>query len=147
MNKVGGIAYAIVAVLALMLFIDSYENPFYYFYDHSSSSTGMFAFGLAATAFATIGPIAFSLYCWRLANRVRLRWAVHLLFLPCACAMFFASAWVLESASAQPPWADDHAIELLGVAFLLLAFTLLVHAGAMIFEIVAAIRRPRGNPS
>ena len=146
MNKVGGVAYGAVAVLALLLFVDGYENPLFWFRDVSSSSTGMFAVGLVATAFATFAPFALSLYCWRLAQRVQLRWAVHLLFLPCAFAMFVAGLLMLDSASAQPPWADDHSIELFVAAFLLLAFTLLVHAGALIVEIVAAIRRPRASP-
>jgi hypothetical protein len=141
MSKAGGVAYGIVAILVLLVSAPGVENPLLYFHDYTSSSTFMFALGLAGTALATIGPFALSLCCWRLADRVRMRWAVHLLFLPCAFAMALAGAFVLDSASAQPPWADDHAMELLTAAFLLLVFTLLVHTAGLIVETVAAIRR------
>ncbi len=98
--------------------------------------------GLAATAFASFGPFALSLHCWRLAERVHTRWAVHLLFIPCAYAMVYAGASLLNFAS---PGTDEPAGYALTAAYLLLGLTVLVHAAALTFEIVTAIRRRRAN--
>jgi len=139
MNKVGGVAYGAAAVLILVLLAQDVRNALLWLHDFSSS-TSMFALGLAAVALATFGPFALSLCCWRLAARVRRRWAVHLLFIPCAYAMVWAGASVLDFADGRP-FTDEPAGYALLAAFLLFVLTVLVHAAALAFEIVAAIRR------
>jgi hypothetical protein len=138
MNKVGGIVYGAAAVLILVLCARDLQNPLLWLHDFSSS-TSMFALDLAAVAFASFGPFALSLCCWRLAGRIHLKWAVHLLFIPCACAMLYLGASLLTFADGRR-WADEPGYALIP-AILLLGLTVLVHAAALTFEIVAAIRR------
>jgi hypothetical protein len=139
MNKLGGVAYGAAAILILWLLAQDVRNALLWLHDFSSS-TSMFALGLAAVAFASFGPFALSLWCWRLAGRVRAGWAVHLLFIPSAYAMVWAGARLLDFADGRP-FTDEPAGYALLAAFLLLVLTVLVHAAALAFEIVAAIRR------
>ena len=143
MNKVGGAAYAAAAGVILLLSGQEVQNALLWLHDFSSS-TRMFALGLAGTALASFGPFALSLWCWRLAGRVRPRWAVHLLFIPCAYAIVYAGASLLDLADGRPG-TDEPAGYALVAAFLLLGLTVVTHAAALIFEIVAAIRRRRAN--
>lgn len=143
MNKVGGVAYRLAAVVILVLSAQDIENALFWLHDFSSS-TGMFALGVAAAAFASFGPFGLSLYCWHMAERVHSRWAVHLLFISCAYAMVHAGASVLDFADGHPS-TDEPADNALMAAYLLLGLTVLVHGAALTFEIVAAIRRSRAN--
>jgi hypothetical protein len=139
MKEFGGVAYGAAAVIILVLSAQDVQNALLWLHDFSSS-TSMFALGLAGTAFASFGPFALSLCCWRVASRVYPRWAVHLLFIPCAYAIVQAGVSVLDFADGRP-WTDEPAGYALTAAFLLLGLTVLVHAAALIFEIGAAIRR------
>lgn len=143
MKNVGGVAYVVAAVAILLLAAKDVENALLRLHDFSSSA-GMFALGLAAVAFASFGPFALSLWCWRSAGRVRPGWAVHLLFIPCAYAIVYAGASLLDLADGRP-WTDEPAGYALTGAFLLLGLTILVHAAALAFGIVAAIRRRRAH--
>lgn len=143
MKKVGGVAYGAAAVAILMLSAQDVQNALLWLHDFSSS-TSMFALGLCGTAFASFGPFALSLCCWRLAGRVHPKWAVHLFFIPCAYAMVHAGASALDIADGRP-WTDEPAGYALTAAFLLFGLTVLVHAAALTFEIGAAIRRRRAN--
>lgn len=143
MKNVGGVAYVAAAVVILLLAANDVENALLWLYDFSSSA-GMFALGLAAAAFATFGPFALSLCCWHLVGRVQPRWAVHLLFIPCAYAIVYAGASLLDFADGRPE-TDEPAAYALTAAFLLLGLTVLVHAAAVACEIAAAIRRRRAN--
>ena len=142
MKKVGCVAYGMAAVAILLLGAQDAENSLLWLHDFSS--TGMFALGLAATAFATFGPFALSLGCWRLAGRFHPMWPLHLLFIPCAYAIFYAGASLLNFADG---WSgtDEPASYALTAALLLLGLTVLVHAAALAFAIVAAIHHRRGN--
>lgn len=139
MSKAGGGVYGGAAVMVLLLVARDLENAFFWLHDFSSS-TNMFALAIAAAAFATFGPFALSLWCWRLAGSARSGWAVHLLFIPCAYLMVSAGAWLLNHADGRAGTEEpaDHA--LIG-AFLLLSLATLVHSVALAVEIVAAIRR------
>src|SRR5688500_11215841 len=101
MSKVGGVAYGVTAAVILMLVAQDMENGLLFRHDFSDNK-GMFALGLGAVAFATFGPFALSLWCWRLAGRVQPRWAVHLLFIPCAFAMVYAGTSLLNFANGHP---------------------------------------------
>lgn len=143
MNKVGGVVYGMAAIAILLLAAQDVENALLWLHDFSSS-TGMFALGLAAAAFASFGPFALSVWCWRLAGRVRPIWGVHLLFIPCAYAIVYAGASLLDFADGRPE-TDEPAGYALTAAFLLLGLTVLVHAAALALGIIAAIRRSRAN--
>ena len=143
MTKIGGVAYGAAAVAILMLCAQDVRNALLWLHDFSSS-TSLFALGLAGTAFASFGPFALSLVCWRVAGRVHPRWAVHLLFITCAYAIVYAGASILDFADGRE-WTDEPAGYALVAAFLLLVLTVLVHAAALTFEIVAAIRRRRAK--
>lgn len=143
MNNVGAVAYGAAAVVILALSAHDVENGLLWLHDFSSS-TSMFALGLAAAAVVSFGPFALSLCYWRLAGRVHSRWAVHLLFIPCAYAIVYAGASVLDFADGRS-WTDEPKGYALVAAVLLFCLTVLVHAAALAFEIVAAIRRRRAN--
>ena len=138
MKSGGGVAYVVAAVVILLLAAKDVEKALLWLHDFSNSA-GMFALGLAA-AFASFGPFALSLWCWHLAGRVQPRWAVHLLFIPCAYAIVYAGASLLDFADGRPG-TDEPAGYALTAAFLLLGLTVLVHAAALAFGVAAAIRR------
>ncbi|HEX9954822.1 MAG TPA: hypothetical protein VGB48_06360 [Allosphingosinicella sp.] len=139
MSKAGGIAYGVAAVLVFLLAAQPAWNALLWLHSFSSS-TGMFALGLAAVAFASFGPFALSLCCWRLARSVPAAWSVHLLFVPCAYAMVYAGASVLNLADGRPG-TDEPAGYAMMPAFLLLGLAILVHSAAFAFAVVAAFRR------
>jgi hypothetical protein len=139
MSKAAGPVYGAAALAILILAAQDMHNALLWLHDFSISGS-MFVLGLAGVALATAGPFAMSLWCWRLAARLRPRWAVHLLFIPCAYAMVRAGASVLDYADGAP-WTDEPAGYALIAAYLLFPLTFLVHAAALAFEAVAAIRR------
>jgi hypothetical protein len=139
MNKRIGVAYGAAAVAILLLSAQDAENALLSLHDFSSS-TRMFVLGLAAAAFASFGPFVLSLCCWYLAGRVHRKWAVHLLFIPCAYLIVYVGASLLDFADGRP-WTDEPASHAFVAAVLLLGLTVLVHTAALTFEIVAAIRR------
>ena len=141
MKKVGGVAYAVAAIVILLLAAKDVENALLWLHAFSTS-TSTFAFCLAATAFATFGPFALSLWCWRVVGRVHSTWVVHLLFIPCAYAIVYIGASALDFADGRPG-SDEPAGYALVAAFLLLGLTVIVHAAALTFGIVDAIRRHR----
>jgi hypothetical protein len=145
MNKVGWVVYAAAAVGILLLAAQDVQNALLWLHDFSAS-TAMFALGLAAAACASFGPFALSLSCWRLAGRVRSAWAVHLLFIPCACAIVYAGASLVDIADGRAG-TDEPAVYALTAAFLLLCLTVLVHAAALAAAILAATRARRANDS
>jgi hypothetical protein len=141
MTKVGGLLYGAAAVVLLMLCSGDVGQALLWLHDYSSS-TGMFALGVAAVVFATFGPLAWSLCCWGMARRVQHRWAVHLLSISGAYAVVHVGALLLDFADGRP-WSDEPAGYALVGAFLLFGLTVLVHAAALLFEFVAAVRRRR----
>jgi len=139
MHRVNGAAYGAVAVVVFLVCAQDVQNALLWLHDYSSSTT-MFGVGLAGTAFASFGPFLLSLCCWRLAARIHARWAVHLLFIPCAYAFFYIGAFVMDTADGRP-WTNEPADHALVPASLLLCLTVLVHAVALALEIGAMIRR------
>lgn len=133
------LAYVVAAIIILALSARDVENALLWLHDFSRSAS-MFALGIAAVAFASFGPFALSLWCWRLTGCVHRRWVVHLLFIPCAWAMVYAGASLLDFADGRS-WTDEPADYALMAAVLLLGLTVLAHVTALIVELVAAIRR------
>lgn len=147
MNKAGGVAYGGAAVAVLMLAAQDVENALLWLHDFSSS-TGMFALGLAAAAFTSFGPFALSLWCWHLAGSVHPKWVVHLLFIPCAYGMVYAGASLLDFADGRSG-TDEPAVYGLTAAFLLLGLTILVHSAALAFRMSprsAAVQMSANHP-
>ena len=139
--RIASVTYGVTAVAILVLTAQDVGNAILWLHAFSSS-TGMLALSLAAVSIATSGPLALSVCVWRLAARVDRRWALHLLFIPCACGIVYLAAALLDFVDGRRE-TDEPASFALTAAFLLLGLTILVHAAALAVETTAASRRRR----
>lgn len=138
MNRLGTLAYgAAVAIIALLTAREVIEPSAYLYQEHTS---GIVTLGVTGWFISTLGPLALSIWFWRLARRSNARWALHLLFIPCAIALYRVGASILFFAADVP---DGDGVEgyTLIAAFGFLVLTLLVHGSAFISLSVAKINR------
>ena len=136
--RAGSLAYGAAVLALIFLAALDLQNSYAYFYDYTPRPR--FALGLAVWTFATFGPLILSIGCWHLVKHLRLKWAVHLLFLPCAIAIFRGGGDLLLYTSGQRFW--NMPLEMfLMLAGLLLSLTLVVHFGALLVELVRLFRR------
>ena len=138
MNRLGSIAYAAaIAGIALLTAREVIETSVYVI---GELTLGMVVVGASGWSIATLGPLALSIWFWRLARRRQPQWVLHLLFIPCAIALVRAGASILFYA-ADVPDADSIEGRTLITAFGFLVLTLLVHAAALAAIGVARISR------
>jgi hypothetical protein len=137
MNRLGILAYGVAIASIVLLTAREVIEPSAYLYDGHTSA--MVALGGAGWFVATLGPLAMSLWFWRLARGLKSQWVWHFLFIPCAIAIYRAGASILFYAADVP---DGDSIEgytlLTGFGFLL--FTLQVHAVALVAQGAARVR-------
>jgi len=109
------------------------------------ATAGMKALGLAGWAIATFGPMAVAAAFWRISRRVRPRWLIHLLFLPCTVAVFRAGDALMLRVAGTPDFDDT-----LGAPEMQAALMFLVAVAAYLAAILSTVRdfrpKPRGRP-
>jgi endonuclease/exonuclease/phosphatase (EEP) superfamily protein YafD len=108
-----------------------------------SMTAGTKTLGLAGWAIATFGPMAVAILFWRLSKRVRARWLVHLLFLPCAIALLIAGEALMLHVTGTLDFDDT-----LGAPEMQAALMFLIAAGAYLAAILSTLspfRRKRAG--
>lgn len=138
MNRVGSVAYGAAIIALILLCTQPVNNSALFLYDHSTPP--MFALELAGWAIATFGPLILSICTWGVVKRVRARWALHLLFIPCAIALFVGGYRLLHYAFGSPADSMPEGLFMI-LALLLLCLAGMVHAGALIVELAGMFRR------
>jgi hypothetical protein len=139
MNWLWRIAYgAALTGVALLVGRETIDASIYVYQELASD---MVALGVAGWLIATSGPVALSIGVWRWARRFDPKWVLHLLFIPCAIALFRTGDFILIYATGVP---DGDSIEgrTLIAATGFLALTLLVHAAALAALGVSRLMRP-----
>ena len=138
MNRAGSLTYAAAVVALLLLARQDTLNGVLFLQDfHKPDSLPLTLAGWAVTTF---GPLILSVCCWLLVKRVRARWALHLLFIPCAIALMIGGSELLISASGLI--SDGPIGSLMFAGGLLLILTVLIHAVALIVELIRMLGRP-----
>jgi len=138
MNRVGSVAYGAAIIALILLCAQEMNGSALFLYDFSTPP--MFALGLAGWAIATFGLPILSICIWGLVKRVRARWALHLLFIPCAVALFWGGYGLLHFASGSPVDSMSEGLFMI-LALLFLCLTGMVHAVALIVELAGMFRR------
>lgn len=95
-------------------------------------TAGMKMLGLLGWAIATFGPMGLAAGFWRLSKRIRARWLVHLLFVPCALALFRAGDALMLFVAGTPDFDDT-----LGGPEMQAALMLLIAAAAYLAAILS----------
>ena len=129
MNRIGILAYgAAIAVIVLIAGRETLEASAAM---AQLRTTGRVGLGVAGWLIATLGPITLSVVLWLWAQRVKRRWALHLMFIPLAIAVFNGGAALLFFAADVPDGDSIEGYALLAASAILL-LALLVHAAALI---------------
>ena len=136
LNNAGSLAYGAAVIALLLLARQEMLNGLLFVHDYVTPDK--WPLTLAGWAILTFGPLTLSVSCWLLAKRVRARWVLHLLFIPCAIALMISGHVLLVRASGLI--SDGPLGSLVFAGALLLIFTVLVHAGALLVELVRMSR-------
>jgi hypothetical protein len=128
MTRLGLLLYGAAIVIIAMLTARETIDPAVYLYQQNTPKA--VALGFAGWLLATLGPLTLSIWFLRLSRRVGASWALHLLFIPCALALFRGGASILFFAAGV---SGDGSIEgyTLLAASAFLALAVLIHGGAL----------------
>ena len=128
MKRLGILAYSTAIVGITLLTAREVIEPSVYLYQNHAAP--MAALGVLGWFIATLCPLLLSIWFWHLARRSSRQWLLHLIFIPCAVAVYRLGANVLFFAADVP---DGDSVEgyTLIVGFSFLVFTLLIHIAVL----------------
>lgn len=138
MNRLGKFSYG--AAIAGIVLLTAREVIWPGIYVYQSLAPRMAALAVFGWFIATFGPLALSIWVWRMAPRLDPQWVLHLLFLPFGIAVGRAGASILFFACDVPDGDSIQGHTLLA-ASCILVLALLIHSTAFAALAVRSISR------